>query len=323
MDVYRGYMLICPYVVFFIVFARHAIPICHQHSYVRIQELQDKVVDIEPLWKDKKFHTLGCAERCYRDSKCVSFFYNALSGSCQGHTKIYTSHDILVPKPGFKYSIDGLYANNPSYSDCEDIMTRFPSLKSGIYVLNPPGGHGQFQVYCYSAITIWTLIQRRQDGSVNFYRTWNEYKEGFGDLDGEFWLGNEKIWRIMHGRQYQLRIKLRDFQGEPKVANYREFSIGSLADNYVLNISGFTGSAGDSMARSNGCAFSARDRDLDTQYFSCAQSFKGGWWYCACHDANLNGEYNNTKYAEGINWNTWHGYYYSLKNTEMRIRPCC
>jgi hypothetical protein len=27
------------------------------------------------------------------------------------------------------------------------------------------------------------------DGSVNFYRTWETYRHGFGNLEKEFWLG--------------------------------------------------------------------------------------------------------------------------------------
>ena len=33
------------------------------------------------------------------------------------------------------------------------------------------------------------VIQRRQDGSQKFDRDWNEYKEGFGQMAREFWLG--------------------------------------------------------------------------------------------------------------------------------------
>ena len=29
----------------------------------------------------------------------------------------------------------------------------------------------------------------------------------------------------------------------------------------------------------------------------------------------------HSHYANGVNWRTWKGYYYSLKTTEMKIRP--
>jgi ficolin len=44
--------------------------------------------------------------------------------------------------------------------------------------------------------TGWTVIQRRVDGRENFSRDWDDYKEGFGNLQDEFWLGNEKIHQL-------------------------------------------------------------------------------------------------------------------------------
>ena len=75
--------------------------------------------------------------------------------------------------------------------------------------------------------------------------------------------------------------------------------------------------------RHNGMRFSTFDCDHDT-YTSgnCATSIKGAWWYATCHDANLNGVYlagHHNSFADGIEWRSWHGYYYSLKSSEMMI----
>jgi len=70
-----------------------------------------------------------------------------------------------------------------------------------------------------------------------------------------------------------------------------------------------------------GQKFSTRDQDNDLNSDICAVTFKGAWWYKACRDSNLNGQYNNTMYAAGVNWYHWLGFTYSLRFTEMKIRP--
>ena len=76
------------------------------------------------------------------------------------------------------------------------------------------------------------------------------------------------------------------------------------------------------MARHNGMRFSTFDCDHDMYSGNCATQFKGAWWYHVCHQANLNGAYlagHHTSYADGIEWSTWHGYFYSLKSSKMMI----
>jgi ficolin len=81
---------------------------------------------------------------------------------------------------------------------------------------------------------------------------------------------------------------------------------------------------GDSLSYHVGQRFSTYDQDNDAGYVNCALMFKGAWWYNACHWSNLNGFYYggpHTSNADGVEWYTWTGYQYSLKTTEMKIKP--
>ena len=86
-----------------------------------------------------------------------------------------------------------------------------------------------------------------------------------------------------------------------------------------------SGNSGDSLALHRGMPFSTKDQDNDNQGGrNCAIRFKGAWWYERCHHSNLNGLYhrgNHSSFADGVNWKHWKGYHYSLKRTEMKIRP--
>lgn len=79
------------------------------------------------------------------------------------------------------------------------------------------------------------------------------------------------------------------------------------------------------MALCNSQQFSTRDMENDvSSHDDCANRYKGGWWYRSCHYANLNGLYlggSQRSYADGIVWKPWRGYHYSLKSTEMKLRP--
>jgi len=60
----------------------------------------------------------------------------------------------------------------------------------GVYLLQDPLSLAKFQVWCeFDDEHGWTVIQRRMDGSVDFYRGWQDYVDGFSDIHGEFWLG--------------------------------------------------------------------------------------------------------------------------------------
>ena len=82
------------------------------------------------------------------------------------------------------------------------------------------------------------MFQKRIDGSVNFYRDWVEYKNGFGNLDGEFWLGLHKIYRLTNSERYQLRVDLEDTEGNAisnEMAKY-QLSIGTYSGSLLARL---------------------------------------------------------------------------------------
>lgn len=103
----------------------------------------------------------------------------------------------------------------------------------------------------------WILIQNRIHGYTDFFRTWNEYKDGFGNIAGEFWMGLEKIYELTSSRVYELLVVMESFQGEKKFARYSAFGISGESSFYELNLLGqFSGDAGDSLTYHAGMKFS-------------------------------------------------------------------
>ena len=117
-----------------------------------------------------------------------------------------------------------------------------------MYTINPDDGK-LIQVLCDMTTDGggWTVFQRRLDGSVDFYLDWESYKNGFGDLNGEFWLGNEDLHRLTASDDVTLRVDLEDFDGDIRYAEYATFKVAEEEDKYRLLIEGYNGTAGDSM----------------------------------------------------------------------------
>ncbi|ALC39393.1 bru-2 [Drosophila busckii] len=150
------------------------------------------------------------------------------------------------------------------------------------------------QVPCDSKFTgaEWTVIQRRVNGSVNFNRTWEEYKNGFGDLCGNFWLGLEKLHMMTKCQPHKLYIQLEDFKNEMRYARYSDFRIGNEAQAYeLLSVGKYTGTAGNAFNIGGGkggdaknVKFSTPDRDNDkADNYNCAAGYASGWWFDDCY----------------------------------------
>ncbi|XP_068445672.1 fibrinogen-like protein 1 [Clinocottus analis] len=230
----------------------------------------------------------------------------------------------------------GQSQNNES-ADCSQLFTSgFKS--SGFYTIKPRGSPRPVRVYCdMSDGGGWIVFQRRIDGTEKFNRSWAEYKDGFGDMDAEFWLGNDNLHYITAQGNYSLRINLGDFDGYKGYAEYKNFKVANEEDHYRLTFGAYVGTVGDALsgryqfgvsewASHQDVRFSTYDQDNDNHKGNCAQEDKGGWWFNKCHSAHLNGLYYpngfyNALTDDGVVWYTWRGWWYSLKTSAMKLRP--
>ena len=85
------------------------------------------------------------------------------------------------------------------------------------------------------------MIQKRQDGSVDFYRGWADYEKGFGNLQGEFWLGLKKIRRLTKALRNKLRVELEDWNGNTAHAEYASFGVSNEISKYRLSLGSYSG----------------------------------------------------------------------------------
>ncbi|XP_050788073.1 angiopoietin-2-like isoform X2 [Gopherus flavomarginatus] len=198
---------------------------------------------------------------------------------------------------------------------------------SGVYTLHFPNSTVTTRAFCDMETSGggWTVIQHRKDGSVDFHRTWKEYKHGFGSPSGEYWLGNDFIHRLTTQGSYSLRIQLRDWDSNEAYSLYGHFQLGSEEQLYRLHVRDYSGTAGRTSSLSPpGTAFSTKDADNDRCGCKCAQMATGGWWFDACGPSNLNGIYYPASPAtvryNGMKWHYWKGPSHRLKATTLMIR---
>ncbi|XP_040398622.1 tenascin-X isoform X48 [Cygnus olor] len=166
----------------------------------------------------------------------------------------------------------------------------------------------------------WLVFQRRMNGATDFWRGWEEYAHGFGNVSQEFWLGNEALHALTAAGPTELRVDLRT-PLDAAFAHYRDFAIAGPEEHYRLHLGAYSGTAGDAMSYHAGSPFSTRDRDPRRRPRPCAVAYTGAWWYRNCHYANLNGRYGTPYDHQGINWFPWKGFEFSIPFTEMKLRP--
>ncbi|XP_055626892.1 microfibril-associated glycoprotein 4-like [Toxorhynchites rutilus septentrionalis] len=244
--------------------------------------------------------------------------------SCSNHealrNEIFKLKPIKGPSDNVRVLFDlHQFKTRGPYESCKEE----PSKASGKYLLQPFPSEEPFVAYCEQTKFGggWLVIQHRYDGSVEFFRNWTEYKNGFGEPDKEYWIGLELLHKLTSPKTYQLLVELEDYNGDYKYAKFSDFEIGTAAEKYMLKKVGtYTGTAGDSMTYHKGMKFTTMDDDNDLSATNCAGVCTGAWWYNNCHHSNLNGRFMNANDVKSVTWYHFKNAHYGLKYTRMMIR---
>ena len=225
-----------------------------------------------------------------------------------------------------------------AYHTCLELLTHGYN-QSGVYNITPIPGYTE-KVYCDQKTDGggWMVIMRNRYGNVTFDQTWNKYKNGFGHLQYDFWLGNDFLYRmttlynVLRGRTMDLYVKLIEHANETFYAKYSKFMVDSEENKYFLRVDGYSGTAGNSLSYSNQEYFTTKDRDNDKNpNNNCANISEevlvtvGGWWYFNCYESCLTktfGEYDavHKKYLPAPQWFKLRNNYNHLKGAEMMLR---
>ncbi|XP_033627325.1 fibroleukin-like [Asterias rubens] len=232
-----------------------------------------------------RFH---CVRNCHADyPDCKSVNYDEIHHLCElNNATIAQFPDNLITHFGSVYydgnmdttllshtHPDTTVSSMPRYSSCQELLEAGQNV-SGVFTIFPARFADGLQVYCDMETDGggWIVIQRRQDGSVDFYRDWADYRDGFGNLSGEFWLGNDNLRNLTeYGGTWQIRVDMTDWNFNDAWFEYGEFRV--TGDQYQLNVGSYNNESttGNVLEQTydggryshNGMLFTTKDNDND------------------------------------------------------------
>ena len=188
-----------------------------------------------------------------------------------------------------------------------------------------------FNIFSFFCRSTFQVIMRRgsfespkRKYHISFNHTWNSYKSGFGDVEDEFWLGNENIHSLTTQGTNELQVDIEFFNGSCVTYHYDSFKMDNEKSNYRIKI-GKPVNNGEALflLQHNNLEFSTYDRYHGYNKQNCAKIHAGGWWFqnVRCYDVFLTGIYKEASDKErelhSIFWPSWQ----PLKAVQMKIKP--
>ena len=321
--------------VFFLVFliSTSTFFICFcQTSLFRLVIDNGYILNQEPIESTiKSENKIICFMQCQQNPNCCFVHIQNIQEPNQFECNLFELSDSVETEKRNQSQIFEIL-NEPNkcgiHKDCKEWF-HLGFKNDGVYNIKINGR--VTKVYCDMTSNGggWTVFQRRFNGKVDFQRTWNEYKNGFGDVSGEYWLGNEFIHQLTDGKSNILiRIEATDFQGVHKYIIYKGFRVESEINKYKLHTGVFedgTSALGPNWENHNEMFFSTKDRDNDMHASKhCAVYYGGGWWHKHCFHMNPNNHYSaieNVASGSGMSWHAWHnGHTKVMKTFQMSMK---
>ncbi|XP_023930897.1 fibrinogen-like protein A [Lingula anatina] len=221
---------------------------------------------------------LECVTLCKTTPGCLScnFYASNTSDNCDLNFRSMSSSinlQLQVMENATFYSI-----YNPR--DCNDVEV------NGLFTVDI-AGFGEKVVYCDNG---WVVVMRRYDNSFDFHRNWASYRDGFGDPNDQFWLGNDALHALTNQGDYSMQIDMKSCNGNYYFVKWSLFRINNEAANYVITdiiVDSYNTSTKYRLAEVLGWRFGTTDNPVG----SCPQNHGGGWWFESCTRWQLTGYY--------------------------------
>ena len=282
------------------------------------------IVGVEPFYNQTTYSLTECYLACHQQiERC--FYIEVANVSETWSCKLFHffTEDIKKQLKSLKGSVIAASPYIKYPTDCEELK-QAGIKEDGVYSIFT-GKLYLIKVYCEMSTDGggWIVIQKRFDGSVDFNRNWNDYKNGFGDINGEYWLGNEFVHQYTEKYQTEMKIEAVAFDGENATLVLQKFTLSDEASKYIFDYNTCQGLCSD-LEVNKGKRFTTCDQDNDEKDSgNCAVQYNGGWWFEGCYWIYLNGRYSNEETVgpeSAIHWAGFRGYAKSLKKTKIMIR---
>ena len=300
---------------------------------VLFQTVKENVVidGIKPFFNQDVGNTLKCYAICQRKAdRCLYVEVSNLRenkwscklfefvGDIKNHLKAAVSGTTTVATPTLK-------------RDCLDLLHN-GFKTNGVYYIGFSGSPQK--VFCDMTTEGggWIVMQKRFDGSVDFYRDWESYTNGFGDVYGEYWLGNDFVHQYTNAHPTEMISEAIAFDGSRAATKLQNFQVGdeelskyTLQFGSCIVLTDTSDTICEDWDFQKHVKFSTFDMDNDRLSGSnCVEHFNGGaWWNSNCFQVNFNGYYSSVQTvpsASKIHWYNFRGYVESLKETRMLIK---